>query len=602
MACSLSTFLLSLLVALHSGFLSRAHAAVVNLDFNITWVTANPDGMLDRPVMGINGQWPLPRLNFTKGDNVVVKLNNQLGNQTTSLHFHGLFQHGTNEMDGPVGVTQCEVPAGMSMTYNFTVDQPGTYWYHSHTRGQYPDGFRQQFIIHDPENPYNGQFDEEIGLTVSDWYHMQIPDLLKSFIDYTNPTGAEPVPNSALMNDTQNLTVPIEAGKTYFFRLTNVGGFAGQYFWIEGHNMTIIEVDGVYTEPASTDMIYISAAQRYGFLVTAKNDSSTNFPIVSSMDTSLFDTVPATLNTNVTGWLVYDDKADKPVPALLDEFDPYDDWTLTPQDGMALYEKADQSILLDLKMADLGNGANYAFFNDVTYTPPVVPTLYSVLSTGANANNASIYGDYTNSFVLEKDQIVEIILNNNDGGKHPFHLHGHNFQAVLRSEENAGNYDPSNHSAFSAVPMRRDTFMVYPQSNFVVRFKADNPGVWFFHCHIDWHLATGLAAVMIEDPLQLQKMVTVPQDHYDVCKAGNVPTAGNAAGNTINVFDLSNQNKSVAPLPAGFTARGIVALVFSCIAAFLGLAAIAWYGAAPIGSAELASAKKFIAEAEARSS
>ena len=164
------------------------------------------------------------------------------------------------------------------------VDQPGTYWYHSHTRGQYPDGWRGQFIVHDPEGPYIGHYDEEIGITLSDWYHDEMPGLLASYISYKNPTGAEPVPNSALMNDTQNLTISVQPGKTYFFRMTNIGAFAGQYFWIEGHTMKIIEVDGVYTEPAEANMIYLTAAQRYGFLVTMRDDASTNFAMVGSMD------------------------------------------------------------------------------------------------------------------------------------------------------------------------------------------------------------------------------------------------------------------------------------------------------------------------------
>lgn len=111
-----------------------------------------------------------------------------------------------------------------------------------------------------------------------------MPGLLAQFISYKNPTGAEPVPNSALMNDTQNFTLSVKPNKTYFFRLANVGAFAGQYFWIEGHTMKIVEVDGVWTEPAEAEMIYLTAAQRYGFLVTTKDDSSANFAMVSSMD------------------------------------------------------------------------------------------------------------------------------------------------------------------------------------------------------------------------------------------------------------------------------------------------------------------------------
>lgn len=87
---------------------------------------------------------------------------------------------------------------------------------------------------------------------------------------------------------------------------------------------------------------------------------------------------------------------------------------------------------------------------------------------------------------------------------------------------------------------------------------------------------TGLVATMVEAPLAMQQTLTIPADHLQNCKDLGVPTAGNAAGNTEDVFDLTGENKAVAPLPAGFTARGIVALVFSCVAAFAGLAAIAW--------------------------
>lgn len=91
------------------------------------------------------------------------------------------------------------------------VDQPGTYWYHSHSRGQYPDGLRQQFIITDPENPYLGQYDKEVAFTLSDWYHDEMPGLLSKFISVTNPTGAEPVPNSALSKITHSKSIVLGA-------------------------------------------------------------------------------------------------------------------------------------------------------------------------------------------------------------------------------------------------------------------------------------------------------------------------------------------------------------------------------------------------------
>lgn len=96
-------------------------AATVTYDFDVGWLYANPDGQQNRPVIGINGQWPVPTITANKGDRVVVNLRNSLGNQSTSLHFHGLYQNGTTHMDGPVGVTQCAIPPGGRFTYNFTV-------------------------------------------------------------------------------------------------------------------------------------------------------------------------------------------------------------------------------------------------------------------------------------------------------------------------------------------------------------------------------------------------------------------------------------------------------------------------------------------------
>ncbi|KAK0766877.1 hypothetical protein N5P37_000606 [Trichoderma harzianum] len=566
--------------ALFAASLGLASAATVNYDFNITWVTANPDGAFARPVIGINNQWPIPRIEANVGDRIVINVNNQLGNQSTSLHFHGLFMNGTTHMDGPVGVSQCDIPPGHSFKYDFTIDQPGTYWYHSHHNAQYPDGLRGPLVIHDPKFPYRKEVDHELVLTLSDWYHDQMQTLLPRFLTKNNPTGAEPVPKAALMNETQNLTVPVEPNTTYMFRVINIGAFAGQYLWIEGHTMRIVEVDGIYTEAAEADMVYISAAQRVSFLLTTKNDTSANFPIVSSMDTTLFDTLPDDLNYNVTGWLTYDSKATLPEPALVDELNPFDDMTLVPYDMMELLPEPDQVVELDVIMDNLRDGKNYAFFNNITYTKPKVPSLYTAMSTGDLADNAAVYGEFTHPFVLKKGEIVQIVVNNLDSGRHPFHLHGHAFQAIHRSEEEAGTFEDENlsESDYPSVPMRRDTLVIWPNGNIVMRFKADNPGVWLFHCHIEWHVASGLLATFIEAPLEIQKQFTIPDDHLAVCDAAGTPSKGNAAANTVDFLDLTGENRAPKTIPGGFTPRGIVALVFSCLTGVLGVIVVAWYG------------------------
>ena len=157
------------------------------------------------------------------------------------------------------------------------------------------------------------------------------------------------------MNDTQNLTISMTPGRTYFLRIINMGAFAAQYFWIEDHTVRIIEVDGVYHEPAEASMLYITAAQRYGVLLTAKNTTDTNYAMVGAMDQDLFDTVPDTLNPNVTSFLVYDSSSPLPMPAFLDEYDPFDDITLAPYDHQPLLEDPTMSVSLVLTMDNLGS-------------------------------------------------------------------------------------------------------------------------------------------------------------------------------------------------------------------------------------------------------
>lgn len=227
--------------------------------------------------------------------------------------------------------------------------------------------------------------------------------------------------------------------------------------------------------------------------------------------------------------------------------------TLVPYDEMELLPEPDRTVELNVIMDNLGDGVNYAFFNNITYVTPKVPSLYTLLSAGDMASDPTIYGGYTNPFVLKKGEVVQIVVNNLDSGRHPFHLHGHQFQAIHRSEEAAGTFEDTHvpESNFTKIPMRRDTIVLYPNGNMVLRFRADNPGIWLFHCHIEWHVVGGLLATFIEAPVELQKQITIPDDHFAVCKSEGIPTTGNAAGNTKDFLDLSGQNAAPHKLPSG---------------------------------------------------
>ncbi|OBA23783.1 hypothetical protein METBIDRAFT_37244 [Metschnikowia bicuspidata var. bicuspidata NRRL YB-4993] len=572
-----------LLFSLLASFAAAANETVHTWYFETTWVDANPDGCFERPVIGFNNSWPLPILRVNKGDRVNLYLTNGFTDRNTTLHFHGMFQNGTSQMDGPEMVTQCPIAPGDTMLYNFTVaDQVGTFWYHSHTTGQYGDGMRGVFVI-DETDDYPFDFDEEVVLSVGEWYHDDADTLIPEFLNLYNPTGAEPIPKNLLFNDTRNNSWVVEPDTTYLMRIVNVGGFVSQYLYMEDHEFTVVAVDGIYVQPNTTEMIYITAAQRYDVLITTKNDTSKNYAFMSKFDETMLDLIPDDLLLNSTNYIIYDESLDKPDQYYVDSIDDYlDDFYLVPESGEELLDDSDHLVTLDVMMNNLMDGVNYAFFNNITYTVPKVPILATAISAGEFATNSYIYGN-VHPIVLAKDEIVDIVINNEDTGKHPFHLHGHVFQLIARGEgvdddQDPVAYDPDNHDPFPEYPMIRDTVYVNPQSYIVLRFKADNPGVWFFHCHIEWHLDQGLAVAFIEAPTELQEKEEFTENWKAVCDNSNVPYDGNAAANSVDFMDLTGANVQAADLPAGFTARGIVALVFSCVAGFLGMAAIAFYG------------------------
>lgn len=104
-----------------AGWATKLAAAKdVYLDWNVTWVNAAPDGF-ERPVIGINGQWPCPQIDVDVGDRLIVDVNNHLGNQSTGVHWHGFHQYHNGVMDGATAVTQCPIPPGGHMQYHFDV-------------------------------------------------------------------------------------------------------------------------------------------------------------------------------------------------------------------------------------------------------------------------------------------------------------------------------------------------------------------------------------------------------------------------------------------------------------------------------------------------
>jgi iron transport multicopper oxidase len=253
-------------------------------------------------VIGINGEWPCPTLELNYGDILVLSVYNGLGNESTSIHFHGLQQRNTTYADGPSWVTQCPVPPGETIVYEFTATQIGTYWYHGHHAGQYIDGLRGPFIVKEASPPY-GTVDQDTTLTLTDFYHEEAPYLInyyQSSANYYATGGTEPLPDAALINEAQNVKYTMTPGQTNLFRVINMGAMAGQYLQFDGHSMTVVEVDGMYVQPYSVQQLFVAVAQRYAVIVESMEDAGTNYAIVATMDTSMFSESGTPANPSVS--------------------------------------------------------------------------------------------------------------------------------------------------------------------------------------------------------------------------------------------------------------------------------------------------------------
>ncbi|KUJ14914.1 uncharacterized protein LY89DRAFT_620153, partial [Mollisia scopiformis] len=527
---------------LHLLLLTPASLAItLSYTWDVAYVTASPDGV-SRQVIGINGQWPLPTIEGTVGDTVTINLTNSLGTQSTGLHFHGINQKGSPIMDGPSGVSQCPIPPGSSFTYTFELNEPGTYWYHSHNNGQYPDGLRVgPLIVHDPNDPYAGQYDEEIVLTTSDWYHDEIPTLITQLLNTSNTGFNPPIPDALLLNDTTQAKFHFTPGKTYMVRIISMAAFASTLIEFGSHQMQVIAVDGSYVTKTPADQIRVAPAQRYTVLITALNTPSTNYAFLASLDINrdFTNTSAAVYPHNITGYIVYEESQAYPQSLIVDAWTPANDVTFQALSGQSLLANPTKLITLDFTFGIDSAGVPRSYFNNITYVTQKVPSLFTALTTGNESSNPVVYGT-VNPFVVAKGDIVQIVVNNFDQAIHPFHLHGHQFQVLERPGSQTGAFS-GNDVTFLGNPMQRDTITVNANSYVVLRFEADNPGVWLFHCHIEWHVVMGLIATIVEAPEDLVGG-SIPDDHQAACKAQNIPVAGNAAGNTQNPLDLTGAN------------------------------------------------------------
>jgi iron transport multicopper oxidase len=206
----------------------------------------------------------------------------------------------------------------------------------------------------------------------------------------------------------QNKTYPVVAGKTYRFHIVNLGAIAFFHVWIEKHNMTVIEVDGVYVKPYNTPGIDVAVGQRYSVLVTMNADPTQNYPIVASLS----------LKTNTTAWLEYNPEAPLPIAKTISQYYAFDDTALIPLFPVPV-SNSDHNVSLAVTFARReSDGVFIAQINGNSYLAPDTPTMLTAMDSPSplEPNN---YGPTTNSYIIRHNRMIWLIIENLTGGAHP---------------------------------------------------------------------------------------------------------------------------------------------------------------------------------------
>ncbi|PPQ70228.1 hypothetical protein CVT24_013086 [Panaeolus cyanescens] len=499
-----------------TSFFAPVQGADVNYVFNLDNSAIAPDGY-SRPGVLVNGVFPGTLIQANKDDTLHIAVNNALTNPTmrrsTSIHWHGLFQVRTASEDGPAMVNQCPIAPGHSYTYDIPLNgQSGTFWYHSHLSSH-------ALVVYDPQDPHASLYDVDDAstvITLADWYHLAAPGIGKLYL----AGGDEPVPDSGLINgagryvggpNAQRARVNVIAGKRYRFRVVNISAYAAFRFSIENHPLTIIEVDGINHVPHTVDGFDVYVGQRYSVVVNC-NKPVRNYWIRGPMtlqhssDNDNLDTknVYAVLHYQGAPNAEPTTKADDGVDELLEE---YELAALENPGAPGGNTRADRAIDLNFSL-DVENGHTLWKINGISYKSPDLPTLLNIIASGYS--NESDFVPTEHTYVLNQNDVVELTIHGSSHGHiHPFHLHGHAFD-VVQSMGGPPNY---------INPPRRDVVGV-GGSTVIIRFRADNPGPWFLHCHIDWHLEAGLAVVFAEAPDAQRsgpKSQVIKQSWLDLC-------------------------------------------------------------------------------------
>ncbi|RDW60840.1 hypothetical protein BP6252_12223 [Coleophoma cylindrospora] len=501
----------------------------VTYDFTITNTTMQPDGT-KRLGLLVNGQYPGPTLIANWGDMIVVNVHNQLQDNGTGIHWHGLRQFNTNTEDGVPGVTECPLAPGDSRTYTFQATQFGTSWYHSHFSAQYGDGIMGAIMIN---GPATANYDIDLGTyTIQDYYYSSAYSISEFLTRNLVPPPAADngLINGSMVNPVSGgggkyTTNTLTAGKKYRLRLINTSLDNHFMVSLDNHPFTVITSDFVPIKPYTANWIFMGIGQRYDVIITANQNVSSYWfraEVQSACGAnnnngnikSIFTYAGAASTTPASSATTYTSRC-------TDETGLVPFWNSFVPSGPLANQTTELDVAIQVG-ADVNGqvvswGVNFTALN-VDWDKPIRQYVLDGNNSFPKSENlislptAGQWYYWIIQEVAGQQATINI--------PHPIHLHGHDFYVLGTGD---GQYSQTNDGPNLQYtnPPRRDVAMLNAGGWLALAFQTDNPGAWLMHCHIAWHAGQGLAVQFLETEPQIEAVNPSGAAFQTTCKNWN---------------------------------------------------------------------------------
>jgi len=414
------------------------------------------------PIWGYDGVVPGPTLRVKRGEEVRVRLVNEL-KQDTVIHWHGLRL--PNAMDGVPHLTQMPVAPGKSFDYRFKAPDAGTFWYHTHERSseQMGRGLYGVLIVEEPEPV---AVDREVVLVIDDWRLSESGAIHESFGALMDAAHAGRLGQYITLNSNDTLDVPVKTNERLRLRLLNTANSRVFTVRFDRHQPRLMAVDGQPAEPsiAPNGRVLLGPGNRADLFLDATLAPGAHTAILVD------DLRGGELEI---GRLVYDKGAPvRPAPLA----DPQ------PLPANPLPERMDFAGALKVQVP-LDGGMMSAMLMGMMRGGSEIPG-YGIAPNQriwALAGIASTGHDGPPLFKVARGRTVMLSFANRTAFAHAMHVHGHHFRLLDARDD-------------GWKPYWLDTVMVNVRETQRIAFVADNPGKWMIHCHMIEHMATGMAA------------------------------------------------------------------------------------------------------------